>query len=112
MITGLRRIGIGIQHTPAAEGILGRTESAMNLALSPEIQKFIEDRVRTGKYATPEAVVQDAIERLQTDEELAALDLDDHTLAAIDEADRQYGRGEFVDLKDVAAELRAKFSGR
>ena len=84
----------------------------MNLSLSPDVQKFIQERVRAGQYATPEDVIQDAIARLRSDEEFAALDLDDSTLEAIENADNQYRRGQFRALKDVAAELRAKYSGR
>ena len=82
----------------------------MHVSLSPEVRKFIEDRIRTGQYSTPEEVIQEAIARLQSDEEWAALDLDDPTLAAIEESEAQYQRGEFRDLKDVAADLRARYS--
>jgi putative addiction module CopG family antidote len=84
----------------------------MNLSLSPEVRMFIEDRVRAGQYATPEDVVHEAIARLRSDEELAGEDLDDDTLGAIEESEQQFQRGEFRDLKDVAAELRARFPRR
>lgn len=84
----------------------------MNLSLNPEARQFIEDRVRAGRYATPEDVVHEAIARLRSDEELAAEELDDETLAALAESDAQYERGEVRDWKDVSAELRAKYLGK
>jgi putative addiction module CopG family antidote len=84
----------------------------MNLSLDPEVWKFIEERVRAGQYATAEDVVREAIARLRSDEELAAEELDDETLAALAESDAQYERGEVRDWKDVSAELRAKYLGQ
>ena len=85
---------------------------SISLSLRPDVQKFIEEKVRAGQYATPEDVVHEAIARLQSDEELAAEELDDETLAALEEADAQYDRGEFRDLNAVAEELRARFHKR
>jgi Arc/MetJ-type ribon-helix-helix transcriptional regulator len=36
----------------------------MNLSLDPDVQKLIDDRVRSGKYATPEDVVAAALATL------------------------------------------------
>lgn len=33
----------------------------MHLSLAPEVQKLIDERVKSGKYATPEAVVAAAL---------------------------------------------------
>jgi len=49
---------------------------------------------------------------LRSEEELAGEDLADETLAAIEESERLYGRGEVRDLGDLAAELRAKLPRR
>ena len=80
----------------------------MNLSLNSDVLKFIEGRVRAGQYATAEEVVQEAIARLRSDEELAAGELDDDTLDALEESDAQYERGEVRDWTDVSAELRAR----
>jgi antitoxin ParD1/3/4 len=40
----------------------------MNLSLSSEAQKLIEERVRSGKYASPEEVVLAALHALESDE--------------------------------------------
>jgi antitoxin ParD1/3/4 len=41
----------------------------MNLSLSPELQKLINDRVNSGKYATPEDVVTAAVISLDQQEQ-------------------------------------------
>jgi putative addiction module CopG family antidote len=48
----------------------------MNLSLNPTVQKFIEDKVQAGQYATPEDVIHAAISRLQDEEELGEDELD------------------------------------
>ena len=40
----------------------------MNLSLGPEVQKLIDERVKSGKYATPEAVVAAALLTLDQQE--------------------------------------------
>ena len=42
----------------------------MNLSLSPNLQKLIDDRVKSGKYATPEDVVAAALLTLDRQERL------------------------------------------
>jgi putative addiction module CopG family antidote len=80
----------------------------MNLSLNPEVQKFIEDRVRTGQYATPEEVVHTAIARLRREESAAVGDddLSDDDLAAIEEGLAQANRGEGRPWEEVREELR------
>ena len=40
----------------------------MTLSLSPELQKFIEERVRSGRYASAEEVVSAALAKLEQGE--------------------------------------------
>jgi antitoxin ParD1/3/4 len=52
----------------------------MNLSLSQDVQKLIEERVRSGKYATPEDVVAAALQTLDQQErfgDFAPGELDD-----------------------------------
>jgi len=42
----------------------------MNLLLTPEVQKRIEERVQSGKYSTPEDVVAAAILTLEQQEHI------------------------------------------
>ena len=52
-------------------------------SLRPEVQRFIDEQVKSGRFPTPEAVVEAAILDWQ---DLAGFDLDDETAAAINEA--------------------------
>jgi Arc/MetJ-type ribon-helix-helix transcriptional regulator len=47
----------------------------MQLSLSVDVQKLIEDRVKSGKYSTPEDVVAAAIVTLQQQENVGDFDL-------------------------------------
>ena len=52
----------------------------MNLVLPPQILKLIEDRVRSGRYQTPEDVVAAAVAQLDLQEregEAAAAEFDE-----------------------------------
>jgi len=77
----------------------------MILAIGPETQRMIEDQVRSGRFPTPEAVVEAAVEGLC---ELDGDELDEQTIAAINEAEAQADRGEGVELD----EFRAQFNKR
>lgn len=45
----------------------------MNLRLSPELEKFVDEKVKTGEYATPEDVVRAALVTLRQQEGLGRL---------------------------------------
>jgi Arc/MetJ-type ribon-helix-helix transcriptional regulator len=74
----------------------------------PELEKFIDDQVRAGRFSTPEAAIEAAVENLMLDSEFD--DLDDDTAAAINRAEEQIERGEGIDFKQFAAEMRKKFT--
>jgi Arc/MetJ-type ribon-helix-helix transcriptional regulator len=78
----------------------------MNLSLNPDAQRFIEEKVRAGQYATPEDVIHTAIARLQSDE---LIELDDDELISIEEGLAQADRGEGRPWEQVREELRAKY---
>lgn len=79
----------------------------MTVSLSPESQKFVDDQVKAGRYRSAEEVVEAALVRLKQDDEVDELDAE--TLAAIDEAEAQYERGEGRPWEQVREELRAKY---
>jgi Arc/MetJ-type ribon-helix-helix transcriptional regulator len=79
----------------------------MGIALTPETQKLIEERMLRGGYSTADDMVRVALEMLdQYDAEL-----DDATLDAIDRAEAQYQRGEGIPADQAFAELRRKHFG-
>ena len=82
----------------------------MQVQLKPELRKFIEDQVTAGHFASADEVVEAALARLMLDP--APNDLDAETLAAIEEADAQFDRGEGIPLDDAFNRLREKHLGK
>ncbi len=76
--------------------------------INPEVERFIEEQVQAGRFESREAVVEAAVERMMH-EPPEALALDDEDIKAIDEADRQIDRGEFIEFPEFAAKMREKF---
>ena len=78
----------------------------MDLRLTkPQLQKFIDGKVKAGHFPTPEAVVEDALARMM-EEDLA---LTEEDAAAIVEADEQIEHGECVDFDQFARDVRRKY---
>ena len=83
----------------------------MQIALTkPELQQFVEQQVRAGRFASPAEVVEAGLARLMLDpaEDFA---VDERTLAAIEEAEAQVARGEDRDFEGFAAEFRKSHLG-
>lgn len=78
----------------------------MNLQLRPEVQKFVDERVKAGQYASTEALIEAGIARLMLDPEPA---LDEETLRAIEEGEKQGDRGEVIGWAQLRAELVGKY---
>ena len=76
----------------------------------PELEQFITEQVRDGHYPSPDAAVEAAIERMMQD--LTEDDLDDETVAAINRAEEQLGRGEGIDFAEFAAQMRQRFGAK
>lgn len=81
----------------------------MNIVLSPETQRLLEARMRTGRFATPDDAVRAALQTLGDVEGDALEDLDPETLAAIERAEAQGDRGEGRPWEQVREELRARY---
>ncbi len=79
----------------------------MNLTLSREIEERIADQVRSGRFPTPEAVVEAAVADLA---EPMDPTLDAEDLAAIAEADAEIDRGEGLSIEAVRAMLSARIA--
>jgi putative addiction module CopG family antidote len=82
-------------------------EAAMNIILKPELQRFIDDQVQSGRFSSPSEVLEAGIARLMLDPLPDELDADD--LAAIEQSERQIAAGQDLDWKEVSAELRRKY---
>ncbi|HEY1684748.1 MAG TPA: hypothetical protein VGG19_08300 [Tepidisphaeraceae bacterium] len=78
----------------------------MTISLSPETQKLLEQKLKTGQYGSADDVVQAALLALN---DLEAIGLDERTLNSIDRAEDQIDRGEIHNWKDVREQVRGKF---
>jgi Arc/MetJ-type ribon-helix-helix transcriptional regulator len=76
-------------------------------SIKPEIERFIDDQVTSGSFTSREAVVEAAIRGMMREQE--ASEPDDEDIAAINEAEAQIDRGEFVEFSQFAADMRKKF---
>jgi Arc/MetJ-type ribon-helix-helix transcriptional regulator len=65
-----------------------------------ELERFVEEQVRSGRFPSPQAVVAHALSRLRTDLQQAE-DLEPETVKSILRADEQYARGQFFSLDQV-----------
>ena len=84
-----------------------RTESVtMQVTLSAETQKLVEQQMSTGRFASTDDLVRAALKSL-SDSDYEGLDRE--TAGAIDEAEAQFERGEGRPWEDVRGELRARF---
>ena len=76
----------------------------MNIRLDPSIEKAIAAKVRSGEFANPDQVIEQALRCfIDLDQE----DLED-AAQAIEEAREQSRRGESVSAESVFAGLRAR----
>jgi len=80
----------------------------MNITLSPQTQKLLEERMKEGDYASPDEIIRVALETLEGE---AIEDLDRQTLAAIERAEAQAERGAGMPIDQALAELRRKHPG-
>lgn len=77
----------------------------MTLSLPPHIQRAIEERIKSGKYATPEDVVAAAVTSLVQQEQSDSFgpgELDE----LLAEGERDIERGDVLDADEAFAELR------
>ena len=80
----------------------------MNIQLTkPELKQFVDEQAKSGHFSSPAEVVEAGLARLMLDPQPEELDED--TLAAIDEAEAQYERGEGRPWEEVREELRTKY---
>jgi antitoxin ParD1/3/4 len=76
----------------------------MNVSLTPELEKFVSDHVRSGRYASASEVIREALRLLEEGNRLKRLQRDIHL--GIEQLDR--GRSRRFDGRAIA---RIKKSG-
>jgi len=77
---------------------------------NPELEQFIEELVRSGRFPSATAVVEAALTQMMADQSPDELDAGDR--AAIAESEEQIARGQAMDWKPVSAALRQKYLGK
>ena len=71
----------------------------MNVSLTPELEKFVKDKVKSGMYASASEVVREGLRWLDVRDKTQAEKLAD-LREAIAEADRDFEEGRYVDLDE------------
>jgi antitoxin ParD1/3/4 len=83
----------------------------MNISLTPDLEGFIEDKVKSGRYTTASEVVQEALRLLEERERMKAQQLEELE-RRLAKATEQLDRGEGIPIEDVREELRQLSSQR
>jgi antitoxin ParD1/3/4 len=78
----------------------------MNVSLTPELEHWVDEKVRTGRYASASEVVREAL-RLLEQQELARQRRLVQVREKIDRAVEQLEQGKALDPEDARARLRA-----
>jgi antitoxin ParD1/3/4 len=78
----------------------------MTIKLNPELEAYVEQKIREGKFPTAEAAVEDAVRRAkERDEQLTWLRRE--VRIGLDELDR--GEGEPWDVEELKEQLYRKY---
>lgn len=83
----------------------------MNVSLTPELEKFVADKVASGRYTSASEVVREALRLLEQNEKSRAEQLAEFNRELqrrIDAADR----GETVTAEEALRRIREKSAGR
>ena len=78
----------------------------MNIVISETTRQLLEERMKKGNFSTPDDALRVALETM---DQLETEDLDDSTLAAIEEGLAQSNRGEGRPWEEVRGELRTRY---
>jgi putative addiction module CopG family antidote len=73
----------------------------MEVAISPEMEKFVQDQVKSGHFASPTEVFEASLRQMMLDVEFD----DEEEIKALEEAERQIAAGETFTLEEVRREF-------
>jgi len=81
----------------------------MEVQIKPELQRFIEDELKAGRYVSTDEMINAALASLQAQDELSEAEIED-LRAEVDVGIAQADRGEFVEFtaEDIIARCRAE----
>ena len=82
----------------------------MNITLKPELQRFVDEQVKAGIFATAEDVIEAGLGRLRGDDfgDFLPGEMD----ALIEVAEAQFSGGDGHTLDEARRHFRSKASGR
>lgn len=80
----------------------------MNVSLTPELEKLVERKVKTGRYQTASEVVREALRALEERDQVTALRLAD--LRKEVQKGLRSGKPKPMDLDDLQGEVRKRMT--
>ncbi|RPH54640.1 type II toxin-antitoxin system ParD family antitoxin [bacterium] len=83
----------------------------MNVSLTPELERLVQEKVASGLYNSASEVVREALRILKERDEMRSLALEDlrrEIAAGLDELDR--GEAEVLDIEAIKAEGRRRMA--
>lgn len=85
----------------------------MKVSLKPDLEKFIHDQVKAGRFKSADEAMNAAVAHLQAEGDLSGEDLDE-VRAEVDAGIAEADRGEFAEFtaEDVIAERRAALAAK
>lgn len=83
----------------------------MNVSLTPELEKFVSQKVESGMYYSASEVIREGLRLLQEKEMLKQLKIES-LQKAISVGIEQADNGQFVDGEEVFQNIKAKSSKR
>lgn len=83
----------------------------MNVSLTPDLEAFIHEKVKSGGYASASEVVREALRRLVNDDSLRRMELN-RLRAEIQVGLDQAARGEVLEGEEVMAALMGSVDRR
>lgn len=78
----------------------------MNVSLTPELEKLIQDKVKSGRYLSANEVVREALQLLEERDRIQQIKLDtlrQKLQVGVDQIDR----GELIDGEEAFAEIES-----
>jgi antitoxin ParD1/3/4 len=83
----------------------------MNVSLTPELEAFVETRLKSGRYGSATDVVREAFRLLEDHERSREAELEEFR-AEIDDRLASLDQGQGVDAEEAFARLRLKLAKR
>ncbi|MEZ5355434.1 MAG: type II toxin-antitoxin system ParD family antitoxin [Bryobacteraceae bacterium] len=90
---------------------MGTHRTTVNISITPELDAFLQSRVKSGRYQTTSEVVREAL-RLLERRERERDEAFEHLKAKLKRGAAQAEAGELLDGEEVFAELRQMLADR